>query len=897
MFDRYIRLAKAKDALAGGRFEEAAKIASDPRIADDRRAVAIRNDAQKALCARARACAGKGELATAVREFERAQAIGASADIEVEFDALRRQLAEQQRAAAASDEALRRARMLADQGRLADAERELKVLPAHGSAADREALLNHVRGRRERAQDQFAAATAALAAGDLATAQDALMRARACDVEALGPQCAAVVAAVARSVAAESAQRVRDEDPAAALRSLQAALERLPELTTATEWNEALSAAGNAALRQLSKGTDSERAALASALVAFPLGSALDSPQSFMRALDASRLLLRLPAARESGRSLEVAAMCEQLAQLLGCAEFTRAAATAHAEDARASSRIEAARAFVAQGRLDEARAELARALAESPLHEGARIEGEAIERSVLERAQRHEAARKSASVGRLREAYALALADAQPGPLGVAATAFANELRAKLDLVSRGLDEVRAAVHGQAGGSLAGLRGCIARLEELAKVQCDHDELPRLSAMLQQEATGVQLAEAAMRAPEHSGDAQVSVALQSLLSMRKDLLAPDRLDARIQALLERIQQSADRALMAGRLAAAESLALSLDAAAAMGLWRHEAVERIRASCAERRARADVVIQNGKSQFAARNLAGAEDALAQAKLLWADGDSVLAFERELASLLRREAVIVRAGQLAKDGHADAAREQIDAMGETPALLRTRIFDMKRDIAKAQGLLGAFVLRVDEGGEFLVLRGESVSIGNLRDGSADLPILCALAGRHARIERSMSFHGGMQDTIHAENGEVWVDGQKVASAMLRPGARIRLGPSLQLAYSHPCARSLTAMLQLQGGFQAAGTDRVLLLKDRGRDGRICIGQGKDVHVRVGSATEEVEVFASKAGQLRVRCKAGGEIDGKPFVDEHPVDAGAYVRAGGVSFVLMPWSQQR
>jgi hypothetical protein len=52
-----------------------------------------------------------------------------------------------------------------------------------------------------------------------------------------------------------------------------------------------------------------------------------------------------------------------------------------------------------------------------------------------------------------------------------------------------------------------------------------------------------------------------------------------------------------------------------------------------------------------------------------------------------------------------------------------------------------------------------------------------------------------------------------------------------------------------------------------------------------------------VFASKTGQLRVRCKSGGEIDGKPFADEHPVDAGAYVRAGGVSFVLMPWSQQR
>jgi hypothetical protein len=196
MFDRYIRLAKAKDALAGGRFEEAAKIASDPKIADDRRAVAIRNDAQKALCARARERAAKGDLPTAVREFERAQAIGASADIEVEVEALRRQLAEQQRNAAASDEALRRARRLADQGSLADAERELASLPSEGSNAEREALASHVRGKRERATEQLMAARDALAAGDLAAAQDALLRARACDADASGPQCAAVVKAV-----------------------------------------------------------------------------------------------------------------------------------------------------------------------------------------------------------------------------------------------------------------------------------------------------------------------------------------------------------------------------------------------------------------------------------------------------------------------------------------------------------------------------------------------------------------------------------------------------------------------------------------------------------------------------------------------------------------------------
>ena len=85
--------------------------------------------------------------------------------------------------------------------------------------------------------------------------------------------------------------------------------------------------------------------------------------------------------------------------------------------------------------------------------------------------------------------------------------------------------------------------------------------------------------------------------------------------------------------------------------------------------------------------------------------------------------------------------------------------------------------------------------------------------------------------------------------------------------------------------------------MLLLKDRGRDGRILIGKGSDVHVSVPHASAEVEVFAHKSGQIRVRCEQGGTIDGKPFADEHPVDPGALVQAGGVTLVLLPWSARR
>jgi hypothetical protein len=51
--------------------------------------------------------------------------------------------------------------------------------------------------------------------------------------------------------------------------------------------------------------------------------------------------------------------------------------------------------------------------------------------------------------------------------------------------------------------------------------------------------------------------------------------------------------------------------------------------------------------------------------------------------------------------------------------------------------------------------------------------------------------------------------------------------------------------------------------VLLLKDRGRDGRILIGASHDCHVRVPGASGEVEIYASRDGQVRVRIDGLGE----------------------------------
>jgi hypothetical protein len=132
---------------------------------------------------------------------------------------------------------------------------------------------------------------------------------------------------------------------------------------------------------------------------------------------------------------------------------------------------------------------------------------------------------------------------------------------------------------------------------------------------------------------------------------------------------------------------------------------------------------------------------------------------------------------------------------------------------------------------------------------------------------------------------------------VTEKVLQPGDRIQLGSALGLQYQRACGRSHTVSIGLLGGFQVAGTDRLLLMKDRGRDGRILLGPGEDVHVRVARATGEVEVFATAAGQMRVACVTGGTIDGAPFRGEHPVAASQLVVAAGISFLLLPWTPGR
>lgn len=894
MFDRFIRMARARKALQEGRFEDAARLADDPLIRGDRRAEVIRQQAQAALLQRGRDRLQGGDAAGAVRDLERAAAAasGGADRVTADLEDARRRLGADREALRRDQGLIDRARRLAENGDLDGALAAIApVAEGAATAPGRDALRAFVAARRQQAHDQRERARQLLQAERVDDALAALRHARALDAAPVAERWEVEVLRAAAAALAETVrEHLRAGDVAGALsrwRQRCAALDELVDQPPARAAGVELAAALRDRLSVPAAAHDAE---LLQACAAEPA-----LPGEGVRVAAAARLLQRLPGLRASGRAADLAAALGELAELLGERAWADEARTVQERAAAAGARLGRARELAAAGDLHGARAVLIEVLQDMPMHEDARAELDAIDAGSREREQRLELARQAAKDGFLQKAYGLALANAHAGAAGEEARLFAQGLRGRMDLVGRGLDEVRAALHGRTSGGVAGLRHCLLRVDELAKVQQDHDDMPALRTAITAELDGLERAEQARAALAANRLADAATAVGALVQLRPQLLSGDRLDARILELADRLGVAADRALAAGRLQQVQDCVPGLAAAAVVQADLGARAEQLRAAAHERRERAGALAAEAGRLLGERDLTGAEQRCESARQLWVDGAPVHHVEAELQSLRQQQAVLDRAEALAEGGDFDGAHQQLGDLPPTPALLRTRIFDMKQSLARAQGLDGPFLLRVDEGGEYVALRGESLTIGNLRDGTADLPVLAAIAGRHARLQRSMSFHGGMQDVLEACGGELrTADGRPVERHRLRPGDRVQLGAALQLRYQLPSKRSLTAMLQLLGAFQVAGTDRVLVFKDRGRDGRILLGPGDDVHVRVPGATGEVEIFAHKTGPMRVRCDAGGDIDGQPFRGEHPVAAGATVRAAGICFVLLPWS---
>ena len=882
MFDRFIRLARAKKALRERRFADALQLALDPVIRADRRAEQLRGQAVAPLLVRLRQHLQSGEIELARQGAAVLAAVPDLADVRQLVHDIDAAAAEAGSAQACVQADLATVRSLLSAGRLQEAQARLGGLPAGVESQT-------VRSLGLRIDEQRRQGAALLAAIDTAPntplqpALEQLARAELLDRD--GP---AVVACRARLLAlagphllANVHERLAAKDLPGALHFYRRLLATLPALQDEDAVRTVQQHLDEAVRIELVAAVDLS-AALTIAAAVQASGMPLAAPSSAVvdALLAAAPWLAGTMPTRTVERATAAAALAAA-AEAIGAQHLTAAAQQWLGRAAEQAERLTAARALLDGGDLDAARALLVAFVAEDPMHEVARSELELVDAGLEEIERRLAEARTSLRAGRLRHACSLGLAIAGSSRAVVAAQQLVVETRARMAVVERGLGEVRVALHGRSAATLEGVRHCQRRLEELAKVQAEVDALGLGDRL------GVAMRDGAM-------DDVVQI-LGELLPMRARLLAPDRIDARLCDHADAMVRLVDAALAAGRLA---DVVRGAEAFAGFVGVRPEFathVVRWQAAAATQRQQALDLVAAARERLAERELAEAERLVEQALALCRDCSEARVLAGELHRVRRQAEALERAGAMVRDGDLQGAHHKLASLPGASPLLRTRIYDMKQDLARAQGLEGAFLLRVDEGGEHLVWRGETMTIGNMRQRRADVPVLANLAGCHASIRRSMSFHGGMQDTVHAEDGDVLVAGAKVDRKPLASGDRVQLGSALGLAYRLPTSRSLTAALTVLGGFQVAGTDRLLLMKDRGRDGRVLLGPGADVHVRVARATGEVEVYANPAGQMRIACAAGGTIDGVPFRGEHPVAAGQVVLAAGISFVLLPWQR--
>ncbi|MBL8728814.1 MAG: hypothetical protein JNM25_10315 [Planctomycetes bacterium] len=889
MFDRFIRLAQARKALREQRFEEVLGLCADPMIRADRRAEALRREAIAALLARARRHVEAEDLPAARADARRlaAAAPGAAAE----------ELCREIDAAAAGEAAaqdlarrtLAEARAALDRGETAAAAALLATVDPGSLLLERKQLEKLLAERALQAEQLAARVGAALDAGDVEAAVRGLDRVRALDRDAAatGALTQRVVTALAERAAAAMRQRLAADDVVGAAACLQEVTARLSGLDAGPSLRalrQSLTVPMQTALRSAASLDE------ALELVAALRGVGLEAEPEFVGLAGA---VVRAAAARGGEDGGEAARRLREAAVAVGADGLARAADRLSESAAVRDQQLVAARRHIDRGDLDAARVELLRVLTREPDHGAARRELVLVDQGLADLAQRLENARAAARSGRLREACSLGLSLVGNAGVGADAQQLVAEVRNRMSLVDRGIDEVRVALHGRLAAGAEGVRHCLRRLQELAKVQIDHDELPVITRAVEAEIEALGHCEAAAKALEQGVFADAAQAITALQTYGDQLLTRDRLDARVCGLADRLLGTCEQALATGRLGLVERCAGLF---ALLQPQRPEYDQRARellAGVARRQAAAQRLVAQAEAALQGRDLAEAERLVDAARGEWDEAADVRRLVAELEGLRRQQRTLDRVEVMAKERDFVGAQQKLATMPPTQAMLRTRIYDMKQDLARAQGLTGAFLLRVDEGGEHLVLRGESVSIGNVRQRRSDLPVLASLAGRHASLRRSMSFHGGMQDTIVAEEGEVRVGGAITTSRPLHPGDRVQLGAAFTFVYQRSSERSLSASLLLQSGFQVAGTDRVLLMKDRGRDGRLLLGPGRDVHVRVPRATGEVEVYAASNGQMRVHCAAGGTIDGAPFRGEHPVAAGQVVEAAGISFLMYPW----
>jgi hypothetical protein len=186
----------------------------------------------------------------------------------------------------------------------------------------------------------------------------------------------------------------------------------------------------------------------------------------------------------------------------------------------------------------------------------------------------------------------------------------------------------------------------------------------------------------------------------------------------------------------------------------------------------------------------------------------------------------------------------------------------------------------FILQVDGVGSFLVLRGQSVTVGPI--SSSVRPALGLLADPHlpvATIERSD------EDYFVRSQKPIYVNDRPVTEKLLDNGDHIALSARCRMKFCVPNVASTTATLTLSSGRLPRPDINHIILMDRD----ILMGPGFNNHVSTDRLLDNVTLLVQN-GYLLCRAKERPVAAGRPLDLQAGLPMNTPIKIGRISLVL-------
>lgn len=895
MWSHLIQLLRARRALRAERFDAALALLSDPLVADDRRAHELRTELAERLIKRSERRRDAGQILLARADLDRLRSVDAEhpavASLAEQLDSRESEASDMRKRVDALRMGFDRA---LDEGRLNEARdllaRFRETSAQNGSAkhakSEHESMQRRLEERRMAASRALREVRDALAHGLENEARDGVERARklCADSMTFRERLVGLSAAWAKERWNEVQAALTEGRNLEAARALADWWEGEPdseELSEARDLLVAVADALAAEARSQAVGGDFEGAAR----LLSQAPSLVARVQGVRRLKDSVERIVRLLDSDED----DPRRRADALARILAETQWTsleKPLARLRKSAIEVDHALDEARRELSEGKIDAGKTRLSSLLNTWPGCEKAKALHDGLLADERERRDQLEAARVALREGRLDEAQRRLLRLVSGGY-------GAEEARSQL----RDVERLRLKVTRECTALAARLDAgadpdeLLSGIDHVRRHQVDSAELDELErrAMRRRVARGH---ERAIRGALDRRD--VSACLEPLRAWISEGgeggVAHDERRA-LETLGSEIERVLRSELRRGRPAFVNELGQGLRT------WKRQLGIELDPILADASRKVGVARSCARLGLDALERRSIDEALRQLALAreHAPGEpEVLRLAHRIASVQGDKRSLEEAYVLAKSDPS-GARELLQQRGPTPRPLGSLVLQVKDHVERQGDLEHGCLLQVEEAGEFLVFTEDRLRIGNATGSKLpQIPVLARIRGHHATLIRTLSFHGGSIDKIESANGEkVTVNGAG-PSSKLQHGDRIVLGGILPLVYMRPSPRSNSALLRLEKGFESRGTTRILWVKQGGKDGRVQIGRGREVHVRVPHNEAELYLYSPGRGRLCVHFAGQGEIDGKPFSGSQDLHPGAHVRCGEIQFRVKPIS---